>query len=80
MQRLFMSRPCKALLLLAAAFATITGAAAQGLSGPLWVPLNDGEATVNTAEQLLQALNSSLGHITLCSECSLQLGPVFLAL
>lgn len=67
-----------ALLVVAlAALAAAGGAGAQGpgaapaAGAPLWGPLSPGAATVTDATQLLQALESGAGDITLAGERSL---------
>lgn len=48
-----------------------TVAAQRPGSGPAWKPLNPGSATVYTGQQLLAALSSSVGDITLAADIRL---------
>lgn len=61
----------RALLLALAAAATLTAAAAAVAAAadpPLWGKLSPGAATATSATQLLQALESGVGDITLAGE------------
>ncbi len=61
----------RALMLALAAAATLAAAAAAAAAAadpPLWGPLSPGAATARSATQLLEALESGVGDITLAGE------------